>query len=166
VERLDDRDRDVLCRLGYAMARAQLWELAMLKLIEAQRHDVTVPLDDRWDDVKEWLKLPAGRAAGELGVPAPVAADLRAIVERRNLVAHHAWRFYIAAREKRGEAAADAHAAWLDDQARTMGFAYNGVMALVQRTRRDANASDDALVRLWRRSVRAPIPSSSPLAEV
>ena len=58
-EQLDDHDKRVVQRLGYAIARAQLFEFAMAKLLEAQRHDLSVPLDDRWDEISRWLAMTA-----------------------------------------------------------------------------------------------------------
>jgi hypothetical protein len=56
VESIDDLDRDVVLRLGYAVARAQLLEFAMAKLLEAQRQDMAVPLGERWDEIRGWLR--------------------------------------------------------------------------------------------------------------
>jgi hypothetical protein len=41
---LDSADLSIVTRLGYATALAQLFEFAMLKLLEVQRHDLKVPL--------------------------------------------------------------------------------------------------------------------------
>jgi hypothetical protein len=97
--------------------------------------------------------LTAGGAASKLQVPEAVAADLRAVVRRRNLVAHHAWRFYLAGREKPGDGAVEAYATWLDEQAMVMGRAYNGVMAMVSALRRRRRSSDQRLLNLWRQEV-------------
>lgn len=163
MEELDDLDRTILSRLGYAVARAQLWEFAMLKLLESQRHELEMPFADRWLEIERWLtKWPAGRIAHELHVPEAVAADLTAIVARRNLVAHHAWRFYLAGREKRGDRAVAAHAAWLDEQAAAMGRAYNGIMALVAKTREEGQADEDGVLAVWRRHVHEPVSHPQP----
>jgi hypothetical protein len=124
VEAIDERDREVLLRLGYVIARAQLLELALLKLLEAQEHDLAAPLDERWPEVERWLtEWPAGRIANELQLSDGVAADLKEVVDRRNLVAHHAWRFYFTARERHGDPAVDAYCAWLDEQTAVFGRA-------------------------------------------
>src|SRR4051812_34508280 len=95
-ERLDNDDRTIVSHLGYATARGQLFEFAMLKLIEAQRHDLSVPLDDRWDEVEKWLTTwTAGRAANELRVPEAVGAGPRAVVPRRDPVAPPPWRVFL-----------------------------------------------------------------------
>jgi hypothetical protein len=41
-EQLDEHDHTVITRLGYAIARAQLFEFAMVKLLEAQRQDMAI----------------------------------------------------------------------------------------------------------------------------
>jgi hypothetical protein len=158
-EQLDDDDRTILCQLGYATARGQLFEFAILKLIEAQRHDLSVPLDDRWDEVEKWLTTwTAGRAANELRVPEAVGADLRAIVRRRNLVAHHSWRFYLGWRGKVGDRAVAEYTDWFVEQARLMGLAYNGVMTILGRLRDSANPPEDAdVIALWRGCVPDPV---------
>ncbi len=126
MERLDDGDRSVLAHLGYAIARAQLFELALLKLLEAQRHDVSAPLEDRWPEIEKWLtSKTAGAAAHDLELPESVAADLKVVVGARNLVAHHAWRLYLAARERHGGVAAEIYETWLDEQARIMELRFS-----------------------------------------
>jgi hypothetical protein len=130
-ESLDEQDYRVLARLGYAVARAQLWEFAMLKLVETQRHDPNEPLDDRWPEIETWLtKWTAGKIAREMHVPDEVAADLKTAAARRNVVAHHAWRYYISARGKRGDSAVAHYCEWFDEEARMMGLAFNGVMTI------------------------------------
>jgi hypothetical protein len=155
TERLDDDDRAVLCQLGYALARGQLFEIAMLKLVEAQRHDLSLPLDDRWVEIEKWLtKWTAGHAADELRVPNEIAADLHAIVGGRNHVVHRAWWLYIGRRAKVGDRAVAEYTEWLVEQARLMGRAYNGVMTILGRLREDADPPDDAaLIALWRTCV-------------
>lgn len=158
-ESLDEQDCRVLTRLGYAVARAQLWEFAMLKLVETQRHDLAVPIDDRWAEVETWLtKWTAGKIAQEFHVPEEIAADLMTATKRRNVVAHHAWRFYIGARGKRGDAAISHYSDWLDGEARMMGHAYNGVMTI--RNALAASATPlptETVLGLWRESLPQPI---------
>jgi hypothetical protein len=94
----------------------------MVKLLEAQHYDVERPLDERWDEISGWLKLTAGRLAGKLGVPSSVAQDLRALVQRRNRVAHESWTDYVTARgAAQGDAAAEDWAQWLATQAALLG---------------------------------------------
>jgi hypothetical protein len=152
TERLDNDDRAILCQLGYALARGQLFEMAMLKLVEAQRHDLAVPLDDRWDEIVKWLtKWTAGQAANELRVPKEIAADLHAIVGGRNHIVHRAWWLYIGRRAKVGDRAVTEYTDWLVAQAQLMGHAYNGVMTIHGRVTEDADSPDDAaLIALWR----------------
>lgn len=50
----------------------------MVKLLEALRQDLSQPLDDRRDEISEWLDLPAGRIKRRLGLPDAVAEDLHA----------------------------------------------------------------------------------------
>lgn len=150
MEKLEAHDLGVLGRLGYAVARAQLFELALLKLLEAQRHDVTAPLEDRWPEIEKWLTTKtAGSAARALKLPEVVAADLKAVVGVRNVVAHHAWRFYLATRERKGESAASLYETWFDDQARIMGVGYNATMALVTEARKASLDATEA-ERVWR----------------
>jgi hypothetical protein len=86
TEQLEEDDYPVLARLGYALARAQLFELALMKLLEAQRFDVDQPLEERWNEILGWLtKWTAGKAAKKLHLPEPIAADLLNIVRRRNV---------------------------------------------------------------------------------
>jgi hypothetical protein len=63
VERLDDLDSAVLVRLGSAVARVHLLELAMAKLLKAHGHDMSVPIDDRWDEISGRLRQTAGDAS-------------------------------------------------------------------------------------------------------
>jgi hypothetical protein len=105
--------------------------------------------------VEKWLTTwTAGRAANELRVPAEIGTDLRAIVRRRNLVAHHSWRFYIGWRGKVGDRAVAEYMEWFAQQAWLMGLAYNGVMTILGRAVDDEDPPDDAeLTALWRDSV-------------
>src|SRR5215212_8695481 len=89
-EDIDTLDEDVVLFLGYAVARAQLFEQALLKLLEAQRFDADVAVEERWPTILAWLtRLTAGKAARMLCVPEPLAADLSALVKRRDFVVHH-----------------------------------------------------------------------------
>jgi hypothetical protein len=159
VENLDEHDRTILSRLGYAVARSQLFEYAMLKVLEAQRHDLTVPLDERWSEVERWLRLTAGAAARELRLPEAVVADLKAVVARRNLVVHHAYRFYFVTREKRGDGAVEDYLAWFDDQARMLGGAYNGLIWIAEMVSKtpETPPDDEAVLTLWRRAMPTPV---------
>lgn len=71
----DELDQRVWLALGRAVARAQVLETAMVKFLEAQRQDLTLPLDDRWDEISTWLGKTAGQLRTLLGVPDVVATD-------------------------------------------------------------------------------------------
>jgi hypothetical protein len=139
------------------MVRAQLFEIAMVKVIEAQRHDLAVPVDDRWAEIEGWLELPAGRAAKRLHVPEEIAADLKQLVGRRNIVAHKGWVFYIGQREKYGDGAIEAYAAWLDEQAKAFGYAYNVLMAIMTLLRERSDVSPDEMLEIWRGRFPTPL---------
>lgn len=49
--------------LGQAVARAQEVEVVMVRLLEQQRQDTSLPLDDRWDEISAWLGMTAGSCA-------------------------------------------------------------------------------------------------------
>jgi 23S rRNA G2069 N7-methylase RlmK/C1962 C5-methylase RlmI len=160
MEQLGEPDKSILLRLGYAVARAQLFEFALLKLLEVQRHDLTQPLDKRWPEIERWLtKKTAGSAANELRVPELIASDLAQAVAGRNLVVHHAWRLYLAAGERHGDAAADLYTDWLELQAKLLGQSYNGLMKLTEAARSSAptTLTAYAMRTTWREHVRAPV---------
>jgi hypothetical protein len=160
MEDLDDLDLHVVEHLGYAVVRSQLFEFAMLKLLEAQQHDLAVPLEERWSEIERWLtKLTAGRAGRKLGVPEAVADDLRRTVKRRITVVHHAWPLYAAAREKHGDDAGAAYLPWLEDQAAMLGYAFNGLMALVEAAHASSPAASesDTMETLWRSAMPEPV---------
>jgi hypothetical protein len=164
AEKLDDDDHRVLARLGYAVARAQLFELALLKLLEVQRHDLDLPLEERWPEVQKWLtSWTAGKAARELHLAEAIAADLVNVVKRRNFVTHHAWLFYLAYKERHGGGrAATAYIEWLDEQARYLGLAYDGLMALTEmgRAKLRLDLEGDEALPVWRYSVTEPVPKA------
>jgi hypothetical protein len=158
AEELDDRDLRVIEQLGYAVARAQLLEVQMVRLLEAQRHDLAVPLDDRWDEISKWLRLTAGQLKDHLRVPEVVAKDLKALVGRRNDVAHHAWVRYVAARGiQTTDTAPEDWVEWLAEQARLLGVAYNALVELTAMLRNDERVEDADVESLWRRHVDRPV---------
>src|SRR4051794_13751598 len=53
-------DERIYLRLGIAMSKAQLLEVVLVKLLEAQRQDLSLPLDDRWAEISKWLDKTAG----------------------------------------------------------------------------------------------------------
>jgi hypothetical protein len=138
------------------MARAQLFEHAMVKLLEVQRHDLAVPLEPRWAEISQWLMAPAGTTSRRPNIPERIRADLKAIVDCRNSVAHASYRGYVAAREKRGARAVDAWTEWFDEQISKLGVAYNGVMSITAAVR-DGSLNDDALTRERRKWVTEPV---------
>jgi hypothetical protein len=152
-------DGRIYLRLGYAVSKTQLLEVAMVKLLEALRQDLSQPLDDRWDEISEWLDLPAGRIKRRLGLPEAVAEDLHATIGRRNRVAHEAWLLYSLASDR--EASAETWAPWLDDEAAMFGEVTRGVALLaefVREARAEGREVDAAgLERKWREDVPQPI---------
>jgi hypothetical protein len=159
AETIDEQDYAILARLGYAVARAQLFEFAMLKLVEAQRHDPAEPLDERWSEVETWLtKWTAGKISKELAVPEEIATDLRNAVARRNVVAHHAWRFYVGARAKRGDSAVAEYSDWLDEEARIMGRAYGGLLTIMHALKGSTTPlATAAVLAIWREHLPTPV---------
>jgi hypothetical protein len=157
MEALDEHDYRILARIGYAVARGQLFEHAMLKLVEVQRHDTTVPLDERWPEVEKWLtKWTAGTIARELSVPDEMAADVKEAVARRNVVAHQSYTFYFVAREKRGDRAVEEYRNWLDEQARVLGRAYNGLIRVLNALKGSPTPlPTSAVFEIWREDVPA-----------
>jgi hypothetical protein len=147
----DAGDRRIIRRLGYVMVRAQLFEIAIVKVIEAQRHDLTVPVDDRWSEIEGWLELPAGRAAKRLHLHEEITADLKQLVERRNVVAHKAWVLYFGQREKYGDRAIQVYAEWLERQAQALGYAYNALMEIMTLLHERYDLSGDEMLEIWRR---------------
>jgi len=153
---VDELDERVVCQLGYSVARAQLFEHALIKLREAQQHDLTLPLDERWDEISVWLKQPAGLLADELKVTPSVASDLQALVKRRNDVVHRGWTNYKAAREHgQGDAGAPNWERWLSEQAEMLGRAYNGLMTMTERVREQGReeVAPAQLDEVWRAHV-------------
>jgi dolichyl-phosphate-mannose--protein O-mannosyl transferase len=69
----------------------------LVKLLEVQRQDTAMPLDERWPEIRKWLKASAGKTSGKLAVPGAIRKDLIALVECRNRVVHDAYRAYQAA---------------------------------------------------------------------
>jgi hypothetical protein len=151
-------DQRIFLRLGLAMSKAQLLENVMVKLVEAQRQDLSLPLDDRWAEISRWLDMTAGQLQGLLGVPDVVASDVRAAVGRRNRVAHEAWLSYSAGESK---ASADTWAPWLEAEAAMLQQVVHGLARLRDRVadiRANGGEVDDAdLARVWRTHVPDPI---------
>jgi hypothetical protein len=175
TERLDDDDHQVLGRLGYALARAQLFELALMKLLEAQRFNVNEPLEERWDEILGWMtRWTAGRLAKELHLPEAIAADLANLVRRRNLVAHDAWLAYLSDKKRHGgQDTAGAYIVWLDEQARYLGLAYDALIVLTTFERygdefaesgidldMDLDMKGKGALPVWRHSVKEPVPKA------
>jgi hypothetical protein len=157
----DPRDDErIYLRLGIAVSKAQLLEIALVKLLEVQRQDLSLPLDDRWAEIETWLGMTAGRLQRLLGVPDAVAADVAAAIGRRNRVAHHAWINYSVGTDSR--ASADTWAPWLEDEAAMLQQVVHGIARLrdrVEQLRKGGEGVDDAkLVGVWREYVPEPIP--------
>jgi hypothetical protein len=160
-----DLDKDVVLFFGYAVLRAQLFEFALLKLLEAQHFDADMDPEDRWPTIMRWLtKLTAGRAARKLKVPEPLAADLITLVERRNFVVHHSARFYISAQGTRGAEVIPEYMRWYDGEAAAFGWGYNALTNIVNAIGEspDAPPDDAALMRIWREQLPKPVQGSAP----
>jgi hypothetical protein len=156
----DPRDDErIYLRLGLAMSKAQLLEVALVKLVEARRQDLSLPLDDRWAEISTWLGMTAGQLQPLLGVPDAVAADVRAAIGRRNRVAHDAWMLYSVASDSR--ASADTWAPWLEAEAAMLQQVVHGLGRLrdrVEQLRTGGEGVDDAkLLHVWRTYVPEPI---------
>jgi hypothetical protein len=159
MERDPEDDERIYLRLGIAMSKAQLLEVVLVKLLEAQRQDLSLPLDDRWAEISKWLGMTAGQLQRLLGIPEVVAADVRAAIGRRNRVAHDAWVLYSVATNSRDSA--DTWAPWLEAEGAMLQHVVHGLARLrdhVEQVRTDGEQVDDAdLVRVWRQYVPEPI---------
>jgi hypothetical protein len=148
-------DERIYLRLGIAMSKAQLLELALVKLVEAQRQDLSSPLDDRWSEISKWLDMTAGELQRLLAVPDVVAADVRAATGRRNRVAHDVWLAYSVGND--GGASSDTWARWLEAEAAMLQHVAHGLMRLRDRVEevRTRGEKVDAvdMVRVWREHV-------------
>lgn len=152
-------DVRVYLALGQAVARAQEVEVAMMKLLEQQRQDTSLPLDDRWGEISDWLDRTAGYLRQLLGVPADLARDLEAAVGRRNRVAHSAWMLYSAGTNR--QESADVWVPWLREEATMLMQVRRGLAHLAAQlsdTRADGpEVTDDDVMLLWREYVPSPI---------
>lgn len=154
-ESITDDDIPVLAGLGYAVGRAQLLELAMVKVIEVERQDLSVDFEKRWPEIAKWLRLSAGQSARKLRLHSEVVDDLKALAHRRNFVAHQAWLTY---RTERGvQLGPTVFAEWLDNEARVFGQAYNGLMNLLGLLRSDPGLPADRCLTVWREAVSTPV---------
>lgn len=141
-------DERIYLRLGYAMSKAQEMEIAMARIMEVQHQDLSIPFDDRWDEIMGWVRKTAGHLKDRLGVPTEVADDLSAAVGRRNRIAHEAWITY-----SLGEShdSADDWAEWFEQEASMLGEVVRGLAALREHILRFRQQGDDtALIRVWR----------------
>ena len=128
----------------------------MVRLLEVQRHDLAVPLDERWLEIRGWLKQSAGTTSTELRVPKPIRKDLAALVECRNKVVHESYRTYVVARDNRGQRAVDEWSAWFGAQTDKLGPAYNAVTSLTTALRAES-LDDEGLIRVWREWAPEPV---------
>jgi hypothetical protein len=149
------------------MSKAQLLEVALVKLVEVQRQDLSLPLDDRWAEISTWLGMTAGRLQRLLGVPDVVASDESAAIGRRNRVAHDAWMHYSVASDSRASAAL--WGPWLEAEAAMLQQLVRGLARLrdfVEQQRTLGEQAEDAdLLRVWRKHVPeaiAPRPDREP----
>jgi hypothetical protein len=151
VESIDRLDEAVLEQLGYAVARGQLFELALARLRNLQRQDLADPLR----------------------LPKVVADDVREVIARRELTLHHAWLLYERARtEARDDAIEEAACAerwigWLVDQSDVLGRAANGLDWLTRLVRQGGERFEAAqLERVWRCHVAGPLDRAEPPGDV
>jgi hypothetical protein len=152
-------DGRVYLALGQAVARAQEVEVVMVRLLEQQRQDTSLPLDDRWEEISGWLDLTAGQLRRRLGVPDALARDLVAAVGRRNRVAHDAWMLYSVATNR--QESADTWVPWLQGEAMMLMGVRRGLAAMSDQAR-EARANgrqitDDEAIQLWREYVPEPV---------
>ena len=84
------------------------------RLTHAIWHDALA----RNPEVAQGARRDDERAAGG---PKPIREDLVAVVECRNVVAHHAYRTYLVARRNRGDRAIDEWVSWFDEQINKLG---------------------------------------------
>jgi hypothetical protein len=147
-------DERIYLRLGLVMSKAQLLEVALVKLAEAQRQDLSLPLDERWAEISKWLDMTAGELRRLLAVPDVVAEDLRAATGRRNRVAHDVWLSYSVANDSR--ASADTWAPWLEAEAVMLQQVTHGLARLrdhVEEVQMGDEEVDNDLIRVWREYV-------------
>lgn len=141
------------------MSKAQLLEVALVKLVEAQRQELALPLDDRWDEISKWLGMTAGQLQPLLGVPDVVATDLRAAIGRRNRVAHDAWMLYSVAADSTGSA--EVWGPWLESEAAMLQQVVHGISCLrdhvAQVRSNGSRPRDEDLGRVWRSHIPVPI---------
>lgn len=160
MERDPQDDQRIYLRLGLAMSKAQLLEVALVKMMESQHQDLSLPLDDRWPEIAKWLDMTAGKLESRLGVPGVVASDVRAAIGRRNRVAHDAWMLYSVADDSR--ASADTWAPWLEAEAAMLQQVVHGLARLRDRIEHvrmsGEKVVDGDLVRVWREYVSEAIP--------
>ena len=156
----DESDARVYLALGQAVARAQDVEVAMVRLLEQQRQDTSLPLVDRWDEIRGWLRMTAGQLRDLLGVPNAMAADLQATVGKRNRVAHDAWMLYTATAIREATTREESALAWVPwlERETTMLMQVRRGLAHVAQLLREVRASgsqiDDAdVLRVWREYV-------------
>jgi hypothetical protein len=154
VSRDPQDDERIYRRLGFAVSKGQMLELAMVRLAEAEKHDLASPLDDRWDEITRWREMPAGQLQRLLSVPEVIAADLSAAIGRRNRVVHEAWIGYRIGDDSR--ASADAWAPFLDEEAEMLQLVVRGVVRL-RILREDGDPTHDELVEVWREEVQESI---------
>jgi hypothetical protein len=148
-------DERIYLRLGVAMSKAQLLELALVKMVEAQRQDLSLPLDERWAEISKWIDMTAGELRRLLAVPEVVATDVRSATGRRNRIAHDVWLTYSVGNDTR--ASADIWAPWLDREAAMLQHVAHGLMHLrdyIAEVRTGgAEPDEDDLIRVWRQYV-------------
>src|SRR5260370_35426611 len=110
------------------MSTAQLLELALVKLVEAQRQHLSLPLGERWAEVSTWIDMNAGELRKLLAVPDVVATDVRSATGRRNRIAHDVWLTYSVGNDSR--ASGDVWAPWLESEAAMLQHVAHGLTRL------------------------------------
>lgn len=148
----DPKDDERMYRaLGFAMSKAQMMEVEMVRVMEAQEHDLSVPLDDRWQEISRWLDMTAGQLRALLGVPEEIAVDLSAAVGRRNRVAHESWMPYALGDDS--HASADDWVPWLAGEASMLQQVLNGLVRIREALIKGDDLDPDQLVSVWREEV-------------
>ena len=155
----DESDARVYLALGLAVARAQEVEVVMVRLLEQQRQDTSLPLDERWDEIFAWVRMTAGDRRKAPDVPDDVAADLAAAVGRRNRVVHDAWMIYSVPPNRKESAAT--LVPWLHGEATMLMQVRRGLARLTDLLRHarasGAQVDDADVLRVWREYVPEPI---------
>jgi hypothetical protein len=155
VARDPQDDERIYLRLGLAMSKAQLLEIALVKLMEVKQQDLSLPLDDRWAEISSWIDMTAGQLHKRLGVPQVMSADVQAAISRRNRIAHEVWIAYSVGNDSR--ASANTWVPWLEAEAAMLQQVVHGLARVrdrIEEVRKGgAEVVDADLINVWREFV-------------